>query len=73
MVAGGHEASCRPTRKLVAGQVRSDHYCAGRHRLEQHDAKGLPAERRRHEHVRAREARSHLFIVDGSEPLDAGL
>jgi len=29
-------------RKLVAGQVRSDHYCAGRHRLEQHDAKGLP-------------------------------
>ena len=54
----------------VAGEVGRHDRRAGGHRLEQHDAEGLAAERRRAEHRRAPQAGRPSRLGDASEPLD---
>ena len=64
-VGAGHVA--------VAGQVAGHDRRAGGHRLEQHDAERLAAERRRAEHVGAAQPGDLLVVADAPEPLDAGV
>ena len=57
----------------VADEVAGDDRRVRGHRLEQHDAERLAAERRRAEHVGAPQASCLLLVADATQPGDAGV